>query len=470
MDKLKQIKSFILEWNEKNKNEYYNASSRVWESAELAMQEFASSKIYINLLKLKGFKVEEAAAGMPTAFVAAYGNGRPVIGLNVEYDALPGLSQRAGSTKKKPITAGAPGHGCGHNLLGAAAVKAGIAIKKALDKFALSGTIKLFGCPAEELCIGKPFLGRAGYFNDVDAFLDWHPFCYNRADFDSCCAYFSIKYHFKGKTSHGNSPWHGRSALDAAILQGHAVEMLREHIYPGCPPDAANSINYTFSDTGPEFPSVVPDRATAWYIGRFVTTEEAENAMKRVTNCAKGAALATETRLKVEIITATHHKIPSRTLAEVLHKNFQEIGPPQFTNEEQEIAGKIQRQMGVPETGLATKIAPFGGGYTGVCDTSEYSWNAPYATAWIAMAPQNSGWHNWGVASCSESSIGKKSMDVASKLLSSTAAELFIKQDLVDKAIKEFKERLNGATYKCLLPENYLPPVTLNRDIMSKYR
>ena len=466
---LTDIKKFIQKWNIENKEVFYQVARQIWENPELAMQEYNSVDLLTDLLKKNEFVVEKGIAEMPTAFIATYGKGFPVIGINVEYDALPGLSQKSDFPKKEAITESAPGHGCGHNILGTAAVKAGIAIKEALVKFGIEGTVKLIGAPGEELCIGKPYLGKYGYLNGIDAFLDWHPWYYNRADFDSCSAYFSVKYHFKGQTCHGNAPWHGKSALDAAMLQAHAVEMLREHTYPGVPPLGANTINYTFTNTGPEFPSVVPDKATAWYIGRINTTEEAENVVKRITNCAKGAAIATGTEVEVEFITATHHKMPNKTLAEVLYKNFKEIGAPIFTQEEQEFVKEIQRQIGVSDTGLATEIRDFGGGYSCVCDTPEYSWNAPYATAWVSMGPENAGWHHWGVVACAAGSIGRKSMDVAAKIISSTAAELLFNPELVKKAKVELKDRLNGRNYECLLPEGYKPPIEINSDIMKKY-
>jgi len=214
-----------------------------------------------------------------------------------------------------------------------------------------------------------------------DAILDWHPWYSNRADYDSCLSYFNVKFHFKGKTSHGNSPWHGKSALDAAMITGTSSEYLREHIYPGNPPEGANTFNYTFSDTGPEFANVVPDRATIWYVGRFEKVADARDGLRRITNCAKGAALATETEVESELITFTNHKLPNKTLAEVMHRNFEEIGPPAFTEDEQRQAREIQKSFGVEESGLASEILPFDGGYSIVCDTSEYSWNAPYTVA-----------------------------------------------------------------------------------------
>ena len=467
---LKEAKDFAVRWNDENREDFYKAAAEIWKNTELSMQEYNSSGILMKLLEDNGFTVERGAAGMPTAFVASYGEGRPVLGINAEYDALPGLSQDGESLSKQAVVRGGPGHGCGHNLLGTGGVKAAIAVKNIMEKFGLAGTVRVIGAPAEELCIGKAFLGKAGYLEGYDAFLDWHPWSYTKTDYDSCQAYFSAKFHFKGKASHGNSPWHGRSALDGAVLQGQAVEMMREHMYPGCPPDAANTINYTFSSTGPEFPSVVPDYATGWYIGRFVTTDEMLEALKRVTTCAEAAAMATETEVEREMITATHHKIPNRTLAEKFRENMLLAGVPDFTDEEQEKAKAIQRELEAPETGLPTRLMPFEGGYTVLCDTSEYSWNAPYATAWIAMGMQDCGWHHWGVTRCAGDTMGQKSMNCAAKVISMTAVDLLCDQDILRKANEEWKERMDGRSYQCLLDEDMEPPVHLNEDVMKKYR
>ncbi len=466
---IEEIKDFLLKWNEENLDRFYEAQRKIWSHPELSMQEYKSMGVVVDLLSENGFNVETGVAGMPTAFIATFGEGRPIIGINAEYDALPGLSQSKTALEKEAVEDGAPGQGCGHNLLGVGSAKAGIAIKEALIKFGLKGTVKIIGAPAEELCLGKPFLGKAGLLEGFDAILDWHPWTYNRADYDSCAAYFSVKFHFHGRTAHGNSPWHGRSALDAALLQGHAVEIMREHIHPGAPPDAANTINYTLTNTGPEFPSVVPDITTAWYIGRFVTTEEAQSALERIKKCAEGAALSTETTVEMEIVTFTHHKIPNKTLADRLHKNFQRVGPPQYTEDEQEMAKKIQREIGVNESGFETEIMPFGGGHTVVCDTSEYSWNAPYASPWISMGVKEAGWHHWGVTRCAVDTVGDKSMDTAAKVISLTAADILCDSEMLKAAQSEFKERLGGEKYHCLLPEDYKPPVDLNKDVMSKY-
>ena len=467
---LKEVKEFIIGWNEDNTEEFYKVADEIWKNPELSMQEYKSSALLEDLLEKHGFQVERGVAGMPTAFIATYGSGRPVIGINAEYDALPGLSQDREKLEKCPVTPGAPGQGCGHNLLGTGGVKAAIAVRNALEKYGLTGTVKVLGAPAEELCLGKPFLGKAGCLEGFDAILDWHPWSYTKTNYDSCQAYFSDKYHYKGSTCHGNSPWHGRSALDAAILQGHAVEMLREHIYPGNPPDAANTINYTFTTTGPEFPSVVPDYTTAWYIGRFGTTEEMLEVLERVGKCAEAAAMATETEVEKEIVTVTHHKIPNKVLAECFRDNMLQVGVPQFTEEENEKAKAIQRELGKPETGLPSELEPFEGGYTVLCDTSEYSWNAPYASPWIAMGMENCGWHHWGVARCAGDTMGRKSMDCAAKVISMTAADVICSSDTLEKAQAEWKERMAGRKYECLLPEDMEPPIHLNEDVMAKYR
>lgn len=465
-----KLKEFIFDWIDSNKDKFNETADAIWQYPELGMEEHNAVERLTALLEENGFSVEKGVAGMPTSFVATYGKGNPVIGFNVECDALPGLSQKI-ETQKNAVCDGAPGHGCGHNVLGTAAVNAAVALKVLLDTEKIGGTLKVFGTPAEELCIGKPFMAREGLFEGLDIFLDWHPWNYNRANYDACNAYFNVKYHFKGKTAHGNSPWFGRSTLDAAMLQAHAVEMLREHIRPSiCGLDAANTINYTFSDVGPEFPSVVPDRTTAWYVGRFDQAELMVDVMNRIHKCAEAAAMATETSVEIELITATHDKIPNQVLAEVMNKNFSELGAPEFTEEEQEFAKQMQREMSVAESGLDETILPFGGGSSVLCDTSEFSWHVPYATAWITMAPAGVGWHNWVITSCAGSSIGKKTMNKASKVIAATAIDVLMNPDIVKRAKLELEKRLSERTFIAVIPEELQPSININKAVMEKYR
>lgn len=465
-----KLKRIALQWIDSNKEEFNQTADKLWAYPELAMEEQNSSAALIALLEKHNFTVQKGVAGMPTAFVATYGSGKPVIGFSAEYDGLPGLSQEIG-VEQKPIISGGPGQGCGHNLIGVGGIQAAIALKMTLEDQKIPATIKVFGTPAEELCVGKPFMARAGLFQGVDIFLDWHPWNYNRADYDTCNAFFSIKYHFQGKTSHGNSPWYGRSALDAAVLQAHAAEMMREHIRPSTRGlEAANTLNYTFSDVGPEFPSIVPDRSTAWYLGRFDTCELLTEILSRLDKCAEAAAMATETTVETELITATHDKLPNKTLAEVMHKNLEEIGCPEFTADEQNFAKAMQRNAGAVETGLDETIMPFGGGSIVVTDSSEYGWFAPHSIVTIAAAPPGVGWHNWIVTSCAGSSIGKKALNTAAKVLAATAIDAIINPSIIQAAQQELKETLANRQFVKLLPDSVNPPLNINTATMNKYR
>jgi aminobenzoyl-glutamate utilization protein B len=303
----------------------------------------------------------------------------------------------------------------------------------------------------------------------MDAIIDWHPWNHHSANYDTCNAYFNARYHFKGRTAHGNAPWNGRSALDGALLMGHAIELLREHVKPGSP-EAANTINYTFSDVGPEYPSVVPDRSTLWVVGRITTAREMEEIMGRIQKCADGASVATGTSVETEVITATHEKIPNRKLASVIYQNLAEIGPPKFDIAEQEFAKKLQRTLGMEEVGFTDEVMEFGSLPSAVTDNSEFSWFAPFAMAWILSAPSGIPWHNWQVTACAGSTIGKKGMIVGSKVLATSAVDLFTQPRLLEEAKQELTTRLASKTYKPLIPPNSAPPIDINRSTMEKYR
>lgn len=439
---MKEDKKFLLSCVEEKSDRFFEYAKSIWGYAELGCKEVKSSSLLVRVLKENGFDVQAGVSGMPTAFIASWGTGKPAIAFSCEYDALPGLSPD--ST--------APGHGCGHNLLGVGNILAAVAVKEWLSSRAMPGRVLVFGTPAEELCIGKPFMAQDGCFAGIDAVLDWHPYVENIADYDACNAYFNIKYHFRGRNCHGNSPWMGRSALDGAVLMGHAIEMLREHIPPG-KPGGANTINYTFSDVGPRYPSVVPDHATIWVIGRITDSKTMEDVIQRVNKCAEGASLATGTSWEMEFKTASHEKIPNRTLAGVLHRNFTEIGGPYFSAEEQEKAREIQKQMNAPELGLNTSLPPMRESYTILCDNSEYSWFAPFAMIWVTLAPDGFGWHNRHVAAFAASSAGQKTLTTAAKVLAASASELFLNPELLAEAKREMEERLGGKTFTRLIPE-----------------
>lgn len=464
---LSEIKQFILDYIKKNKEVYFDMAKKVWEKPELGMEEYFASKLYTDFLESNGFAVERGVAGMPTAFIAVWGNEKPVIGFSMEYDALPGLSQKV-QTKKEAVTPDAPGQGCGHNLIGTGGALAAIAFKAAAEKFNLKCTIKIFGTPAEELCIGKPIMGNAGLFKGVDIFLDWHPWAFSNAQYKTCPAYFNVKFHYKGRTAHGNAPWHGRSALDAAILQANAIEMLREHIVPGSNPALANTINYTFSDTGQEFASIVPDRASLWCIGRFETSEQLADALKRVEKCAEGAAIATGTTVETEYITASHEMITNIAAQKIVYDNLILLGDIEFTAEEKQFVMDMQRNEG-QDPFWKEGIEPFGFAGCVVTDSAEYSWEGPYAAVMVKLGP-GPGWHNWMVTACNGNTHGQKAIVKAAQVLAASAIDFASDEKLVEDAKTEWQKRIDGRVYKSLLPEGTPIPLDINKNTMAKYR
>lgn len=463
-----ECKEAGLSWLNAHKQELIDLSQKIWEFAELGLEEHRSAKLLMDFLSAQGFRVEKEAAGIPTAFVATWGSGKPVIGINCEYDALPGLSQEC-MPQKQPRVAGAPGHGCGHNLLGVGGVGAAVAIKDLMAKKGIEGTVKVLGTPAEEICAGKPFMASAGLFKDFDAIIDWHPYFVNQVLYDTCNAYFNVKFHFQGRTAHGNSPWEGRSALDGAILMGHAIELMREHIPQG-EPTAANTMNYTFSDVGPEYPNVVPDRSTLWCVGRFQTSLQMEPVLAQLKKCAEGAALATETKVVQEFITATHEKIPNAVLSGVMHRNLLALGTPSYTPEEEKFARDLQKSYGSPEIGMDRKIQPLGPGSTAVSDNSEFSWFAPFVMGWIACAPPGVSWHNWLVNAAARTGIGQKGMILAAQVLMATGADLLLDGNLIQEAKAEMQKRLDGRAFRPIFPPGTPVPIKINRETMEKYR
>jgi aminobenzoyl-glutamate utilization protein B len=463
-----EIKKYVERWLNENKEEFHALADYIWENPELGLEEYLAFQKVTEIFKKHGFSVETGMGNMPTAFIATYGSNGPVLGVNVEYDCLPGLSQKKDSYTEDPVCSGAPGHGCGHNILCATAVMSAVALRYAIEEFNLDFTVKALGSPYEEASVGKAMIGREGYYNELDVILDWHPWNYNRADYDACNSVFVLEFVFRGKTCHGAMPWQGgRSALDAGMLFGHAIEMLREHIIPSGP-EAPHTINYTFTDTGPAFANVVPDITKIQLYGRFNDLDVSQDALRRITLCAEGAAMATETKVERKFLTYTHNKLPNKVLAQVVHDNFQHYGAPDFSEQEQDFVKKMQDTMGLNPVGLDTSIKEFGPSETIICDTSEFSWNAPYATFWITMAPAG-GWHNWMVTACAGNSIGKKTMDKATQIMAASAIDIMTNKSLIEEAKAEWKERLAGRTYECLLPEDHKPPLGINRETMEKY-
>ncbi len=445
-------------------------SDAIWNFAELGMQEFKSSAILIRTLEEEGFNVEKGVAGMPTCFVASWGSGKPVIGILGEFDALPMLSQKALSPVKIPLVDGAPGHGCGHNMMGTAGIAAAIAVKKSMEQNNIPGTIKFFGSPAEETVISRPYMVREGVFKDVDAVID------NHASTDLTTSYgvngnamISAVFSFKGKTAHAaGAPWAAKSALDGVELMNVATNYLREHLF------YTYRLHYVVTEGG-EAPNVVPDRASVWYYIRN-TDERLEEMYQRVIDCAKGAAIASGTTLDtITVLTAIHQRHSNKGMAEAIEKNIELIGMPEWSEKENAFAKALQKELGEKETGYPLKIKSLkppseiqvGGGSS---DVGEVTMVVPTATLnFPGIAPGSIG-HHWSTVACNYGSAAWKGLNTGAKVMAATALDLITRPKLLTEIKSEFAEYSKDHPYKSFLPEGAKPPLELNKELMEKYR
>jgi aminobenzoyl-glutamate utilization protein B len=431
-------------------------SDRLWALAETSLREHRSAATLADYLEAEGFAVERGVAGMPTAFVARWGSGEPVIGILAEFDALPGISNIA-EPHREPLEEGGAGHGCGHNLFGSGSAGAAVAAKAVMEAEGIPGTIILYGSPAEETVIGKVYMARAGVFDEADVVLDWHPGDDTKAEYERSQAMNNFTVEFRGRTAHGAAdPWNGRSALDAVELMNHAVNMMREHL------PTSTRIHYVIEDGGGA-PNVVPAYARVWYYVRDLDRDGVEHAYQWVLKAAEGAALATETTHEVTLTTGVHAYLLNRTLAEVLDRNLRAAGAPEWSDEEQAFAREIQRATGKDEEGMAVGIdslaaeeVPAQGGST---DVAEVSRIAPTAAISVASAPIDAPWHAWPVVATAGMSIGHKAMLTAARTLAATIVELAVSPGTIADARAEFGGRMEGRPYVSPLPEGQAPPV-----------
>ena len=428
-------------------------ADRIWAYAETALREHKSAAALADYAEKQGFQVERGVAGLPTAFVATYGSGRPVIGIMGEYDALPGISQKA-SAVKEPLQAGAGGHGCGHNLFGAGSLGAAIAIKEQIAAGKLAGTVKFYGTPAEEDYGGKVYMARDGLFDGVDAILAWHPRDRTFADTVSGQAMVDLRVEFQGKASHAaKDPWNGRSAVDAVELFTHGINMMREHIKP------TSRMHYAIT-AGGDVPNVVPEYGKVWLWLRDWKREEVEQLLARTRKLAEGAAVMTETRATVTVQGGSWELLVNETGARLLHANLLWLGPAKFTNEEQAFARQIQQATGVPEVGMLEGVEPLEGQPLegSSSDVGDVSWIAPTLHVSIATSPRDAPWHAWPVVATSGMSIGHKGMVRAAKVLAATMVDLYEQPQALAAVQAEFKAKKADTIYEAYVPEGP-PPV-----------
>jgi len=429
--------------------DYKKIALQIWDYAEVGYKEVKSTALLQKTLTNAGFAVKAGVAEIPTAFVATYGSGSPVIGILAEFDALPGLAQQA-IPEKTAIEGKNAGHGCGHHLFGTASVAAGIEIKRLMDEKKLTGTIRVYGCPAEEGGSGKVYMVRAGLFNDVDVVIHWHPGAENRITLTSALANKSAKFRFHGLAAHAAaSPDKGRSALDGVEAMDNMVNMMREHI------PQETRIHYVITNGG-KAPNVVPDFSEVYYYVRHPKKEEVVRIFDWVTQAAGGAAMGTQTKVDYEIIGGTHDLLINRTLAEDMQQNLLRVGGVSYTPAEIEFAKKLQSSFTykVPAIETAAAIQPLkpeddaGGGSTDVGDVSYAVPTVGLGTAtWVAGTPA----HSWQATACGGTEIGTKGMMVAAKTMALTAIDCFADPALIGKAKDEFKRSKGNYQYKALL-------------------
>jgi len=435
--------------------DYAATANRIWSLAEVGYQEHASSRLLQAELTKAGFKVDSGVAGIPTAFVASYGSGKPVIAVLAEFDALPGLSQAA-EPERKPIPGKGAGHACGHHLFGTASVAAGIAVKEWLARTGGTGTIRVYGTPAEEGGGGKIYMVRAGLFRDVDVALDWHPGAVNDAGPGSSLANISGKFRFRGVSAHAAaSPWSGRSALDAVEAMDHMVNMMREHV-----PDGTR-IHYVITSGG-SAPNVVPDFAEVYYYARHRDAKIVKEVWERFEKAAQGAALGTGTTMEVEVVNGVYALLPNETLARTIDANLRRVGGVTYTPEErrfaERIAGTLQGDR-VDVAAEAARVRAFAqsdaGGSTDVGDVSWVVPNSGLSTAtWVPGTPA----HSWQAVAAGGMSIGHKGMINAAKTLAMTIHDLMTQPQLVTAARTEFdRKRGAGFVYAPLIGDRKPP-------------
>ncbi|MEO5685568.1 MAG: amidohydrolase [Chitinophagaceae bacterium] len=453
--KIPENKKTVLASVEKHQQELINLSDSVWKFAETALKESQSAKILADYAEKNGFNTRRGVAEMPTAFIAEYGSGKPVIAILGEFDALPGLSQKA-QAARAALHENAPGHGCGHNMFGAASLGAALAIKELIAAGKIKGTIRFYGTPAEEDIGGKIYMARAGLFNDVDICLDWHPDSENKANMQSSQSMVSYLVEFKGKSAHAAAdPWNGKSALDGAEFFTHGINYLREHVRPSV------RMHYVFKKAG-DVPNVIPAEASVWIWLRDSKHSGVAIAEKRMREIAQGAATMAGVESSIKLMSGDYELLVNETGAKALQANMELVGPVTYTPEETSFANQVMTAYGSEPKGLNGAIKPLeitrtdpDGGST---DVGDVSYIVPEITLLAATAPYQAPWHSWVVVACGGMSIGHKGMLFAAKSLSTTMVDLFENEKLRQDIRKEFDQRKGSEVWKAMLPEGP-PPV-----------
>lgn len=456
--KINKNKQAVIASVDNKYDELTALSDAIWGFEEIAFRETKSAEALASYAEEQGFKVTRGVAEIPTAFVAEYGSGKPIIGVLGEFDALPGLSQNT-VPHKDPRNEGAPGHGCGHNVFGTASLGATTVIKELIEEGKLQGTIRFYGTPAEEKFFGKLWMIRAGLFADADIIMDWHPSSKIEANVQSSLALVDFMVEFTGQAAHASGdPWNGRSASDALELYTTGINYYREHIKPTV------RIHYHIMDAG-KVVNVVPDYSKIWVRVRDTKREGLQKVWKRVEAMAEGAAIMADAEYEVNLISGIHEVLPNRTGGAIMQKNLEYLGGIEYTEEETTYAKGIQEATGKEQVGMDAEIKPLKetaehpmGGST---DVGDVSFVVPTIRLSATIAPKDTPWHSWAVVACGGMSIGHKGLAYASKALAMTMVDLFENPKLRDEVKAEFKERKGDYVYEGMVPPG---PPPINAD------
>ena len=470
----------LLEWNNQHQSDFTEMSDQIWATPELAYQEFKSSKIQADYLENQGFTITWDIGGSNTAFMAEWGKGKPILGFIGEYDALPGLSQKIQPTKE-PVEDGAPGHGCGHNLLGTAAVAGAVAVQKWLQETNTPGTVRYYGCPAEEKGSGKVFMAREGAFDDLAAALNFHPSVVNIANKGTNVGVNSIYYRFHGRTAHaGGAPHMGRSALDAVELMNVGVNYLREHVKDDV------RIHYIITNGGTA-PNIVPEEAEVYYFIRAAKADYLVEVVERVAKVARGAAMMTETEVEIIQEEGCSSVINNHYLADLQFKAMEQIGPIEFSEEDLDFAQKINSAFPgensdyinryidyfTPPADIVAALEEYRDQplinrnfrsfdehvlMTGSTDVGDLSRVTPVSMLRTACTPTGVPGHSWGNVAASGMSIGHKGMLHAAKTMALTAVWLYTESEHLPEIRAEFERSTGGKPYVPPIPAEVTVP------------
>jgi aminobenzoyl-glutamate utilization protein B len=465
---LTREKRLAFEVIERNARAIALTGDNIFYFGELGNQEYESAALMAGVLETEGFAVQRGLSGFPTAFLATFGSGTPVIALHTEFDANPDNSQRAGVTEPTPIVDGAPGHCEGHNVNAAVMIGAAVALKRAMAECGIKGTLKVFGAPAEEQVLSRPYFVRDGYFDDVDVAL--HPHIGPELSVGyglQQSALISATFTFHGETAHaGVAPWKGRDALDAVVLMDMGLAQYREHMAP------TSRLHRAITEGGLQ-PNVVPKRAQIWWYFRDPTAEGAEKLFEHAKKVAEGAALMTNCTWEHRVLSAVWPTRGNRTVADTVHRNMEVVGHPQWSADEHVLARTLQERAGVTVEGLRDRLPAYKGEARqrpSANDGGDVSWKVPMVKFYFPANIPNIGFHHWAAGVALATSIAHKGAVTGAKVLAGAALDFLTDPALVTAAKASFAEELGGVSYRPLLPVGQEPPKDLNRDKMEPFR